>query len=123
KKNKHNDKKIKKPATKNNNLKLTRMDTELNRQIQDLKNNKISLVLTDQDRTGKVTFKIVTVSDRIDEHEADYSRDYLKIKELALNEKQFETIEKWQNEKIMETYIKISEDYKNCDFSGNWLKQ
>ncbi|HZW63712.1 MAG TPA: peptidylprolyl isomerase [Flavobacteriaceae bacterium] len=120
---KHNGGKLINPATQDYNFELTRMDPELYGQIQDLKDNEISLVLTDQDRTGKVTFKIVTVSDRIDEHEADYSRDYLKIKELALNEKQFETIEKWQNEKIMETYIKISEDYKNCDFSGNWLKQ
>ena len=119
---KFNGGKLINPATQDYNFELTKMDPELYGQIQDLKDNEVSLVLTDQDRTGKIKFKIVTVSDRVDEHEADYARDYIKIKQLTLSEKQFIAVEKWQNEKIMETYIKISEDYKSCDFSGNWLK-
>ncbi|MDU8885407.1 peptidylprolyl isomerase [Yeosuana sp. MJ-SS3] len=111
------------PATQDYNFELTKMDPELYGQIQNLKDNEVSLVLTDQDRTGKIKFKILTVTDRIDEHEADYARDYLKIKELALNEKRLKEIEKWQNEKIMDTYIKISDEHKNCDFSSNWLKE
>ena len=63
------------------------------------------------------------VTDRIEDHEADYARDYLKIKELALNEKRIKTIEKWQEEKILDTYIKVSGEYRDCAFSGNWLKK
>lgn len=111
------------PKTQDYNFELTKMDTELYGQIQDLENNAISNVLTDQDRTGNVKFKILTVTDRIDEHEADYARDYLKIKELALNEKRLETIDQWQQDKIMDTYIKISSNYRDCDFNSNWLKQ
>lgn len=111
------------PATQDYNFELTKMDPELYGQIQDLKDNEVSLVLTDQDRTGKIKFKILTVTDRINEHIADYARDYLKIKELALNEKRLKAIEKWQDEKIMDTYIKISDSHKDCDFSGNWLKK
>jgi len=81
------------------------------------------LVQTETDRTNKVKFKILTVTDRIDEHEADYARDYLKIKEQALNEKKVKAIEKWQEEKIMDTYIKISGSYRDCDFASNWLKK
>jgi len=111
------------PQTQDYNFELTKMDPEVYGQIQDLENNAISNVLADQDRTGNVKFKILTVTDRIDEHEADYARDYLKIKELALNEKRLETIDKWQQEKIMDTYIKISSNYRDCDFNSNWLKQ
>ncbi|WP_435138770.1 foldase protein PrsA [Formosa sp. A9] len=111
------------PATQDYNFELTKMDPELYGQIQNLKDNEVSLVLTDQERNGKVKFKILTVTDRIDEHEANYAQDYLKIKELALNEKQLKAIEKWQAEKIMDTYIKISKDYRECDFSSNWLKK
>ncbi|WP_452222469.1 peptidylprolyl isomerase [Lacinutrix salivirga] len=111
------------PATQDYNFELTKMDPELYGQIQDLKDNQISEVLTDEGRTGKVKFKILKISDRINEHEADYARDYLKIKELALNEKRFKAIDKWQNEKIMDTYIKISDDKKDCDFNSNWLKK
>ena len=111
------------PQTQDYNFELTRMDPELYSQIQNLKDNEVSLVQTETDRTGKVKFKILMVTDRIDEHEADYARDYLKIKEQALNEKKINAIEKWQEEKIMDTYIKISGDNRNCEFSSNWLKK
>ena len=111
------------PATQDYNFELTRMDPELYGQIQSLKENEISLVITERGRTGNVKFKIMSVSDRVDEHVADFSRDYLKIKELALNEKRFKRIEKWQDEKIMETYIKVNGEHRNCDFSSNWLKK
>ena len=110
------------PTTQDYNFELTRMDPELYAQIQNLKDNEVSLVLKEEDRTGKVKFKILMVTDRIDEHEADYARDFLKIKELALEEKKIREIEKWQKEKIMDTYIKISGKYRDCEFSNNWLK-
>ena len=111
------------PETQDYNFELTRMDTELYSQIQNLKDNEVSLVLSEQDRTGNIKFKILTVTDRIDEHKADYARDFLKIKELALKEKQLKAIENWQSEKIIDTYIKISGPYRDCNFSGNWLKK
>lgn len=111
------------PATQDYNFELTRMDPELYGQIQDLKDNEVSLIITDRGRTGNVKFKIMMVSDRVDEHVADFSRDYLKIKELALNEKRFKVIEEWQDEKIMETFIKINGEHRDCEFSSNWLKK
>ena len=35
-----------------------------------------------------------------------------KIKDLALKEKQLNTIAKWSDEKIKATYIKVSTDYQ-----------
>lgn len=110
------------PYTQDSSMELTKMDPELYGQIQDLKDNEISLVLQDQDRINPIKFKLLTVTDRIDEHTADFARDYLKIKNLALQEKQFREIEKWQEEKIYDTYVKISDDYKDCEFKSNWLK-
>lgn len=111
------------PATQDYNFELTKMDPELYAQIQDLKDDEVSLIQTDRGRTGNVKFKILMVSDRIDEHVADYSRDYLKIKELALNEKQINAIDLWQHESIKDTYIKINGEYRECEFSSNWLKE
>jgi peptidyl-prolyl cis-trans isomerase SurA len=111
------------PATQDYNFELTRMDPELYGQIQDLKEEDVSLIITDRGRTGNVKFKIMKVSDRVDEHVAEFSRDYLKIKELALNEKRFKVIDEWQEEKIMETYIKVNGEHRDCEFSSNWLKK
>ncbi|MEO8934379.1 MAG: peptidylprolyl isomerase [Xanthomarina sp.] len=111
------------PATQDYNFELTRMDPELYGQIQNLKDDEISLIITDRDRTGRIKYKIMKVSDRVDEHVADFSRDYLKIKELALNEKRFNVIDEWQDEKILETFIKINGEHRDCDFTSNWLKK
>ena len=111
------------PTTQDYNFELTRMEPELYSQIQNLKDNEVSLVLKEEDRTGKAKFKILMVTDRIDQHEADYARDYLKIKQLALDEKKLNEISKWQEKKIFDTYIKISGEFRNCEFSSNWLKK
>lgn len=110
------------PTTQDFNFELTRMDTELYTQIQDLKDGEISPIIQDEDRINRIKFKILTVTDRIDDHEADFAKDYLKIKELALQDKQVEAIAKWQKETIAETYIKINGEYRDCNFQSNWLK-
>lgn len=111
------------PYTQDFNFELTKMDPELYGQIQDLKDNEVSLVLKDQDRVNEVKFKILTVTDRINEHEANFAKDYLKIKNLALQDKQIQEIAKWQEEKINDTYIKINGEYRDCEFTSNWLKK
>jgi len=111
------------PTTQDYNFELTRMDPELYAQIQNLKDDDVSLVLNEEDRTGNVKFKILMVTDRIEDHKADYARDFIKIKDLALEEKKIRAIEAWQDEKILDTYIKVSKEHRACDFSGNWLKK
>jgi len=75
------------------------------------------------DDKGKKTYKLITITNRIDAHTADYAKDYTKIKELALKEKQITTISKWFDTKIKDTYIKIIGEYRDCNFVYNWLKK
>jgi peptidyl-prolyl cis-trans isomerase SurA len=110
------------PTTQDFNFELTRMEPELYSQIQDLKDGELSQILQDEDRINDIKFKILTVTDRIDDHDADFAKDYLKIKDLALQDKQIKAIEKWQRETIAETYIKINGEYRDCEFQSNWLK-
>jgi peptidyl-prolyl cis-trans isomerase SurA len=110
------------PTTQDFNFELTKMDPEIYTQIQSLKDGEVSEVLQDEDRMNPIKFKLVTVTGRIDDHTADYAIDYLKIKRLALQDKHFDVISKWQEETIMSTYIKINGDFRDCAFTGNWLK-
>lgn len=111
------------PTTGDTRFELTKIDPALYEQVANLKEGEVSPVLTDQDETGRPFYKIITVTDRYEEHKADYARDYNKIKELALRDKQLKAIEKWQKEKIQETYVKVNGEYRNCDYSSNWLKK
>ena len=113
---------LRNPETQDYNFELTKMDPELYSQIQKLKDNEVSPVYQDEDRVNPIKFKILTVTQRTDEHEAEFAKDYLKIKALALQEKQLNTISNWQEEKIMDTYIKINGDLRSCEFNSNWFK-
>ena len=64
----------------------------------------------------------MTVTKKYKEHPADFQKDYEKIKDLALKQKQIRVIEKWQNKKIQDTYVNVNKDYYDCEFSSNWLK-
>lgn len=111
------------PVTGDTRFELTKMDPSLSAQVYNLKDGEVSPVYVDEDRTGRKRFKILTVTNRFEEHQADFSKDYEKIKELALNEKRIKAIEEWQEAKINETYINISEDYSHCNFASNWLQK
>lgn len=111
------------PKTQDTHFELTKMDPTLYSQVSNLKEGAVSLPIVDTDQNGKKKYKLVTVTNRIDEHTADYAKDYIKIKELALKEKQIDAIAKWFDEKIKETYIKINSEYRDCEFTNNWLKK
>jgi peptidyl-prolyl cis-trans isomerase SurA len=99
------------------------MDPSLYSQVSNLKEGEVSIPLIDTDQSGKKKYKLIMITNRIEEHTADYGKDYIKIKNLALKEKQIEAIGKWSAEKIKETYIKINGEYRNCDFTNNWVKK
>jgi len=111
------------PKTQDTHFELTKMDPSLYSEVSNLKDNAITAPILDDDpRSGK-KYKIITVTNRINEHTADYAKDYIKIKDLALKEKQIKAIGKWTDEKIKETYIKVNGEYRDCVFVNNWIKK
>ena len=102
---------------------LNRVDPDIYPKISTLEEDETSLVFNDPGRTGNTRYMIYTVKNITEEHKADYAKDYVKIKELALKEKQIKAIEEWQTAKIEETYIKINGKNRDCEFVSNWLKK
>jgi len=108
--------------TQDTHFELTNMDPSIYNQVSNLKDNEISMPSL-EDKDGKKYYKIMIVTNRIDSHTADYAKDYIKIKDLALKEKQIKAIAKWFDVKIKDTYIKIVDEYRDCPFTNNWLKK
>ena len=63
------------PQTLDTRFDLTKMDPTLSAQVYNVKKGEITKVYTDSDRTGKSIFKILTVTNRHEEHVADYVKD------------------------------------------------
>jgi len=110
------------PQTFTNRFELTKLPSEIYNDIVDLKDNEVSQPLKSVGQRGEVTYKLMKITGRYDEHPADYAQDYTKIKDLALKEKQIKEIAKWSGKKIKDTYIKVNGEYRNCKFANQWVK-
>ncbi len=115
---------LRNPINFDSRFELTKMDPALYNQVRNLKDEEISGPLREDDqRGGAPKFKIMKISNRYDEHKADFAKDYLKIQELALREKQFNAIKDWMDEHIDDTYIHVNTDNRGCDFANKWVKE
>ncbi len=115
---------LRNPINFDSRFELTKMDPTLYNQVRNLKDGEISRPIREDDqRGGPPKFKIMKISNRFDEHEADFAKDYLKIQELALREKQFKAIKEWMDEHIDDTYIHVDTGSRGCDFANNWVKE
>ena len=114
---------LRNPIDFSSRFELTKMDPTLYNQIRNLKDGEISGPLKEEDpQGGPPKYKIMKISNRFDEHKADFARDYLKIQELALREKQYKAIKEWMDEHIEENYIHVDPDNRDCDFTNKWVK-
>ena len=111
------------PQTGDTRFELTNLDPVLYSQIRNLKDGEISLPLIEEERSGLKKYKILKVSNRFDEHLANYSLDYSRIKSLALKEKQINLIKDWMKDKIESTYVNVNNDSRMCEFANKWIKK
>lgn len=111
------------PKTLDSRFELTKLDVVLYGQVSNLKTGEVSVPFIDEPRSGGKVYKLMMVTNRIPSHTAEYSKDYIKIKEFALRDKQIKVISKWTEDKIKSTYIKINGEYRDCEFINNWLKK
>jgi len=75
------------------------------------------------DENNNVVFRIVKLVNEIPAHTANLKDDYQELYNSALMEEQTKIYDKWIKNKIEITYLKISEEYKSCDFlQKGWIK-
>ena len=111
------------PATGDTRFELTKIDPVLYNQIRYLQGNEITLPLLEEGRAGKKKYKLLKVANRFEEHTANFTKDYTKIKDLALKEKKLKQVQRWMMDKIEETYVSLNRDVRSCEFTNNWSKE
>ena len=66
---------------------------------------------------------IVRVKSKTKAHPASVTEDFLKLKEIVLQRKKEQIIEDWIRQKQQETYVRINENWRNCEFQyPGWIK-
>ena len=91
--------------------------------LRNLKPGEISAAFQTRDQNGNAQSKVVKLLEIIPAHPASLKEDYLRLEQLALQDKQAREFHKWLNEKIAAMYIRIEPEYRNGDFENKaWLK-
>jgi peptidyl-prolyl cis-trans isomerase SurA len=91
-------------------------------ELAGLNKGDITAPFEDEDNKRKVV-KMIKVEDVIPAHQITLETDYNRIKQMALNKKRNEMIEKFVNSKLPTTFISIDGRYDNCKFKANWKKE
>ena len=66
---------------------------------------------------------IVKLTNRIDAHTANLADDFQMIKSMYQNHVEGEIVRKWLDKKISETYVRIEDGWRGCDFAHKgWIK-
>jgi len=102
---------------------LEELDPEMYMKIREMKIGEISDPFKTHDENNNEVFRIVKLDNILPAHTANLKDDYQNLSDAALSNERALVFEKWVNNKIGITYIKISEEFKGCDFlQKGWLK-
>ena len=69
---------------------------------------------------GGQAYRILKLNARTLPHKLNINNDYQRLQDMTLNNKQSKAMEAWKNKKKAITYIRISEEYMNCDQVKSW---
>ena len=103
---------------------MSELPPEIAKMVDTMKVNDISKPFTMiSSKTSKEIVAMVKLKSRIDGHKASLSEDFQSLKAMVENQKREEIINNWIAKKQKETYIRISDNWKNCDFAKDgWLQ-
>ena len=88
-----------------------------------LKVGEVSNSFQTSDLMGNQMSKIVKLVEIIPAHTASLKDDYIRLEEMALQQKQERIYKEWLSEKIQAMYVYIDPDYRSDDFDNkNWIK-
>ena len=81
---------------------------------------EISQTVVMEDEKGEQAYRILKLNKRTQPHRANLSEDYDQIQNWALQMKKQEAIKKWIATNSKNTYIKISDNYEDCEYQQKW---
>ncbi len=103
---------------------MSQLPQEVARVIADMQPGEISkpFVMKDPKRDREIV-ALVKLTRRIDAHQANLGDDYQMIKNMYEESTKQSIIDKWLEKKIADTYVRIEDGWRGCDFRHKgWIK-
>lgn len=91
--------------------------------VDTLQVGQISKAFTMVNDKSQTVCAVVRLKNRIDGHRASLTEDFQTLRNNVVEKRREEKIEEWLKKKISQTYIRISPEWRNCDFRyEGWVK-
>lgn len=96
---------------------------EVAKVVATMKTGEISNPFLMVNAKGKEVCAIVKLKTHIKAHRASMAEDFQVLKDVVVSKLQEKKINQWIREKQQSTYIRINEDWRDCDFEyPGWIK-
>ena len=113
------------PYTNTSKFEMQDLPPEIAKVVDKMQVGEISEAFTMiPQKTGKQQCVIVKLKSRTNGHKATITDDYQNLKEIVLEKRRAELLDKWIREKQKHTYVRIKDSWKhNCTFKyPGWIK-
>lgn len=111
-------------ATGTTRFQMSDLPQEIAKAVSTLQPGEISapFIMKEQGKDRDVV-AIVKLTNRIEAHKANLSDDYQAIKSMYENAQKSKIISDWIEKKIKNTYVRIEDGWRGCEFTHNgWIK-
>lgn len=105
-------------------FRMAELPQEVAKKVDGMQPGEISepFIMVDP-KTNHEIVAMVKLTSRIPGHKANISDDYQLIKNMYENSRRQEILETWLAKKIKDTYIRIEDGWRNCEFKNDgWIK-
>lgn len=101
---------------------MQELPPEVAKMVDKMNVGEISKAFTMINEKGKEICAVVKLKTRINGHKATITDDYQQLKDVVLGKRRAEKLDKWIREKQKSTYVRINENWRNCDFKyPGWI--
>ena len=104
---------------------MSELPQEIAKKVDEMQVGDISEPFIMRDpKSNREIVAIVKLKNRIEGHKANMSDDYQVLKNMYEESQREKIIEDWVKKKQNETFVRIEEGWKNCEFKyDGWSKQ
>ena len=102
---------------------LQDLPSEVAKVVDTLQVGQISKPFTMINDRGKTVCVIAKLKSRTEGHKATITEDFQVMKDVVLEKRRAEALHKWVVDKIKNTYVRINDNYRDCDFEyQGWVR-
>lgn len=96
------------------------LDQQVSVVVNRLQVGEVSDPVPMKTKNDKDAYRLLMIKKKTTPHKANLKEDYALIQQWTMQKLRQDAINKWIDAKSSKAYVKISDDYKDCDFNFDW---